>query len=373
MTRRAWTAAATLLALLVVVGAFYGPADEQDAGTISSTSRDGYRAFLDLLVALGVPAERHAGPPDLLPAGATAWWIAPPVCGDDRRAWGGYGFVAAGGTAVVLVPRRGAPVACQLDPDIPLPARIALRPGTRAAGGPVVVAGDLVRGLRRLPAEPFQLAFTAAEGWTVRATADGYPLIVERELGRGRLVLVADARLFRNVRLDAGDTAPLVVDLVRDTGAPRFVEGWVATAGDRGALVYLLASPAVAPFIGVVLVGLLLAWHGTLVPPRRLAASGVGAPTLDTFVDALAGLYARTRDWPRVAARYRELTAARLRRHFGLAPETRTAALIARLERDARFRNGVLDPLVAPRRVDDEPGLAVEVAALDALVARVLR
>src|SRR5439155_358872 len=83
---------------------------------------------------------------------------------------------------------------------------------------------------------------------------------------------------------------------------------------DRGALVYLLASPAVAPFIGVVLVGLLLAWHGTLVPPRRLAASGVGAPTLDTFVDALAGLYARTRDWPRVAARYRELTAARLRR-----------------------------------------------------------
>jgi hypothetical protein len=369
--RGVWIAAGVLLALLIVVGIVRGPDEAEEAAESVATSADGYRALLDLLVALGVPAARHAGPPDGLPVDASAWWLSPSVCAGEAVAWEGRTFVEAGGTAVVLLPRQITPGTCSLGGDLTLPARTGLRPGSRVRGRePIVVAGDLVREPRRLPVDPFVLVFAAADGWTVRATADEHPFALERALGAGRLVLVADARLFRNARLDAGDTAPLLVDLVRDVGAPRFVEPARPVAVEGSALAYLVTSPALGPFLGLVLVGLLLAWHGALVPPRRLAPAGMGTPTLDAFVDALAGLYARSRDWPRIAARYRELTAARLRRHFGLPAGTGAAALVARLERDARFRGDTLAPLVAPPDVVDEAGLLAAVAALDALVAR---
>src|SRR5204863_70103 len=79
------------------------------------------------------------------------------------------------------------------------------------------------------------------------------------------------------------------------------------------------------------------AWQGNLVPPRALPGPGTDTPGLDAFVDSLAALYAGTRDHARVLERYRELAAARLRRHFGMPPETPVGVLAERLARDRRL------------------------------------
>ena len=72
---------------------------------------------------------------------------------------------------------------------------------------------------------------------------------------------------------------------------------------------------------------------GTAICGRRgpRSTGATPAPTLDAFVDSLAQLYARTGDYARVAERYRQLTAARLRRHFGLPVETPLETLLDRL------------------------------------------
>src|SRR5262249_36623472 len=65
----------------------------------------------------------------------------------------------------------------------------------------------------------------------------------------------------------------------------------------------------------------LVAWRGGLVPPRTVDQDAPPAPTLETFVTSLATLYAGSHDYERLLARYRDATARRLRRHFGLPAE----------------------------------------------------
>src|SRR4029453_17260657 len=84
---------------------------------------------------------------------------------------------------------------------------------------------------------------------------------------------------------------------------------------------HLAPSSAAPVFVGLAIVALLLAWHGMLVPPRRLPALADPTPRLDAFVESIATLYARTRDHGRVLDRYREAITAALRRHFAMAPD----------------------------------------------------
>jgi len=79
-------------------------------------------------------------------------------------------------------------------------------------------------------------------------------------------------------------------------------------------------------------------------------------------------LYAATRDHRRVLERYRELTAARLRRHFGLAPDTPLATLIERLRRERRAAPAAIDLLAAGAGARDEAALRAAARALDGLV-----
>jgi len=239
------------------------------------------------------------------------------------------------------------------------------------AEGPVHthhVSGEL--GDRTLEAPPL-LAFGDAGEWTVRASVDGRPLVLERGLGRGAVVLVADALFLRNAWLDRADAAPLAVDVVRAYGVPAFDEHELGPRARRSAAAYLVTSPAVAVFLGLAVTGLLFAWQGALVPPRQVREVDMDAPRLEAFVDAVAALYARTGDHARVLERYRALTADRLRRHLGLAPDTPVAMLIQRLARDAR-----LDPRALALLANDEPpagerALRGAVRALDDLVRTV--
>jgi hypothetical protein len=195
------------------------------------------------------------------------------------------------------------------------------------------VTGDI--GPRTLESPPL-LVFQDAGDWTIRASVDGQPFVLERTVGTGAVVLVADALFLRNAWLDRADAAPLAVDLVHAYGVPQFDERGLGTAADESAGRYLVTSSALPVFVGLAVTGLLFAWGGALVPARRIHDIASEAPRLDTFVDAVARLYARTGDHARVLERYRALTAGRLRRRFGLPPDTPIATLLHRLARDPR-------------------------------------
>lgn len=208
-------------------------------------------------------------------------------------------------------------------------------------------------------------AHGARPSWQVVARLDGHPFALERRLGRGRLVLVADAAFLSNRWLDRGDDAPLALDLARAYGAPHFDELSHGLGRPRSGLAYLLHSCALPFFLGLALLGAAWAWRGAALPPRCVAELDPSAPTLDSFVDSLAALYARSGDHARVFESYRELTARLLRRHFGLHPETPKETLVARLERRRGIGEEGLRLLAEGAPVRSRGELEQAVAVLD--------
>ena len=371
--RRSLVALCVLLGLL---GLLQPDRSREYSRTTYGTTPVGYGAVLALLVELGLPAGRTFAPVGALPSRATIWWILPeglcrpaaPADATPEPPWAGAGWLAAGGTAVVFLGGESAD-ACADIAGVAVPARS--RPAHGSDEPDLVdqtVEGALVPAPRILPL-PALRTFDAPGDWTVRASLDGRPFVLATAVGAGQLVLVADAAPLRNQWLDRGDAAVFAVDLVRAYGVPRIDERHHGMHLERGVLRYLLRSPAVPALLGILLLGLLVVWHGHLWPPRTAAAAGPPAPTLTAFVDSLAQLYARTGDHARVAERYRHLTAARLRRHFGLPAETPLATLLDRLRASRRALPATaLAPLAAPTPVTSAETLGAAVRALDALV-----
>jgi hypothetical protein len=87
----------------------------------------------------------------------------------------------------------------------------------------------------------------------------------------------------------------------------------------------------------------------------------------------LASLYARSRDTARLGERYRELTLARLRRHFGLPAETPAPQIVERLRRDRRLAPALLRALTDPEPPVTEAALRAQARRLDALVKEAVR
>ncbi len=217
------------------------------------------------------------------------------------------------------------------------------------------------------------LVFEDALDWQVRGTLDRQPFLLERTVGAGRLIVIADAAFLRNAWLDSADAAPLAVDLARAYGAPLFDEYEHGFRVEYNALHYLLRSRALPLFVGLALLGLLYAWHGSAYPRRSVSEIDVGVPTLETFVDSVATLSSRTHDFERVFASYRELTLDRIRRHCGLAPSASLRDVKERLERDARISRKMLRGLVDPPAVRSAGELRAAVQMLDLLFDEVRR
>jgi hypothetical protein len=373
MTRRArigLVVASVVLALVALL------VPEQDAELVDATTYGtmpwGYRATHDLLVELGFPVVRHHEPLDDLPARATAWWLAPRgACANADEAaaepaWYPAKWVESGGTAVVFLPdTRNATGICDVD-GYGTPPRI---PADRDSKATVTAVGP-----PRTLHIPKLRTFAEPADWVTRATYADRPLVLEQPVGDGRLVVVADARLVQNLTLAEADTAPFVVDLVRAFGVPRIVEDPIAQPGKRTstAMSYLATSSAAFMLAGVLATGLLIAWRGTLIPPRTIDAGGAAAATLQTFVDSLARLYAGTHDHQRVLTRYRELTAARLRRHLRLPVHTSLEAIAERLGRGRPLAQDARALLLDRAPVATPAELRAAVGRLDALAAEVI-
>jgi len=374
MRRAARVSAVVAFAVLLLIGSFRNEDQRKTTPSTFGTQPLGYRALFDLLTELGYPVERSYDPPDRLSTGRTVWWVEPSgVCRPDEAGpprgdvWPALRWVEGGGRAVVFLPRPWRNASCPLLDTVWLPARPP-GPGLCASGRKedTVVTGDVPR--RRRVLERGLFTFADAGDWIVRARLGGRPFVLERPLGLGQLVVVADAAFLHNRALEHEGAAPLAVDLIRAFGIPRFDEERFAPGAERGAVAYLATSPVLALFVGLALTGLLFAWHEALMPPRAVGDAGAGAPRLETFVDSLAALYAATRDHRRVFERYREMTAGRLRRHFGLGPDMPLAGLVERLRRERRAAPTAIDLLTTGVDVADETALRAAARVLDGLV-----
>jgi hypothetical protein len=227
------------------------------------------------------------------------------------------------------------------------------------------------------------LAFFEAEEEGERALSGWQPLWVEadslapfalaRSLGAGQLVVVADARIVSNARLAQGDAAPFVFDWVRDYGAPWIDEHFHGVVPESRGLRYLAGSPAWAAGVGLLALGGLVFWRGQAWPLRRVDEVDPDAPTLSTFVDSVALLYAGSRDHERVFERYRALGLERIRRILGLAPGTPVEIVVEMLRaREAAWQalgqTGFRELLTRPVPVASAEELARLGARLDVLV-----
>jgi len=409
--RRSTAIAVAVFFSLVVLGLWR----EGDTRTLTPTSFGlipaGDRALFDLLSELGLPVARSYTPPRGLPAHATVWWIEPegpceeakakskpdPETRDTRRlpalALDGPGlgdWIAAGGTAVVLLPddpkvcAAGARLAGRSLP--PRASDSTTPPEAPAATGmlaepPILVEGKLVARPRKLElTAPF--AFQGSTGepdaqgsespWEVWARIGGRPFVLGQTLGEGRLIVIADARFVQNAHLDSADAAPLVADLVRQFGVPWIDERAHGLITSTGALAYLWASPA-APFLaGVGILALAYVWFHAATPARKVPELDPSAPSLEAFVDSLAACYAQTRDHARVFERFRELTARQLRRHFRLPPEAPEFQLVERLRRHFRSPPRALELFAHGTSLQSASELKAAVEQIDRMVRKVV-
>jgi hypothetical protein len=378
MSRPARWSLVALCVLLALLGLLQPDRSRELSHTTFGTIPSGYGGVFDLLTRLELPVRRSFAAAEALPPDATVWWIEPQgVCrlatppeNAIEVPWSGGSWLGAGGTAVVFLAGRAGD-GCAEIAGVPLPERIAPPPQQEVSAH--TVDGPLVGAPRILPLPPLA-TFADGGGGTVRALLDGKPFVVAMAVGAGTLVLVADAAPLRNQWLDAGDAAPFAIDLVRAYGVPRIDERSHGMHREHGAVRYLVRSAALPALLGIVVLGLLVVWRGNLWPARRARERPAPAPTLDAFVDSLAQLYARTGDYRRVAERYRHLTAARLRRHFGLPADTPLATLLDRLRASrSAAPPQALAALASPAAVADAAALARAVRALDALVEDVTR
>ncbi len=295
--------------------------------------------------------------------------------------------------------REGRAERCDAIGDLRLPSRRLhglATPGPEG-GEPARVVHPLVRvgdggaeaTTRALPGAP--LAFFESGGFEDEALrgrsavgqggwrplwvglGDQAPFVLERSVGAGRLVVVADARVLTNARLGEADAAPFVFDWIRTTGPVWIDEHAHGVVPESGTLRYLLRSPAWAAMVGLLGLGLLVGWRGWAWPVRRVEEVDPEAPTLSAFVDSMARLYARSRDFDRIFERYRALSLDRIRRALGLAPGTPAEIVVASLRAreaggSAVRETGLGDLLTRDVRVTSVEELERATARLDALV-----
>ena len=383
--------------LLLIVGMLLPDDSERLTPTSFGVYPHGHRAVFELLTELGFPIRRSFAPPDRITAGSAVWWIAP-----DGLCFELTDFLEQGGTAVVFPPRDcsrigsleipGRGRCCDSDdadesgeeeaeepedeePTEPDPFDRWLAGDFSVDGPPTELQrleGEPGPGRRELDA-PRLRRFSETGDFEVRAWLDGDPFILEKPLGGGTLVLVGDATFLTNGFLDHADAAPLVVDLATHYGVDLLDEFAHGMHRGRHPISYLARSSALPVFAGLALLGLLALWRGSTLPGRSLEAVDLPAPALDRFVASLASLYARSRDQGRGAERYRELTLARLRRHFGLPAETPAEGIVERLRRDRRLSPEQLRTLTEPEEPRGEAALRAQARRLDALVKEAVR
>ncbi len=347
-----------LFVLLLVSGliasAFRGEDTLAETQTSYGAAPAGWGAAYDLLEELGFqPARTRLRLPDR-PLSQTQWLVDPRWRrGDLQEEIDNITrFARAGGTVVLLGADADiwdalslAIVSSERAYECERPRRRG--PNQRARKGSdlaatdeelVTLEGPWLRGRRRIElcaARLFDPSANAESEPVVRSERGDF--VIERRVGAGKLVALADAGFLRNERLANRQHAPFLVDLARAYGAPAFDERchgltpqrslWTALGVGSLALVVLAFAAATLAALA----------HARRWPPRARADDDATL-TLEVFVGSLASLYrARGRALPAAVFRaYRHGFLPRLARALGEDGDLHQNRLEQRLERDAR-------------------------------------
>ena len=312
---RAARAGLAVLAVVVainVIAALVDALAPSPSGPPSSsfaTKPEGLAAWAELARRSGIPVRALRDPPSdasLDGSGTVAVMDAGPITPDEARALRDFaergGRVIAGGeprgwTATLL----GTDVPPDWDSDGPERARRLAETPETAGVARVRTAGDG--------------RWTQADGAERALAGDDGSLLLVRQVGSGRVALLADTSPLQNRLLDEADNAALALAL-SGRGPLTFVES-VHGYGRESGLAALPARFAWA-LIGLVLAALVfMAARGRrLGPPERERREL--APPRRAYVDSLAATTARGKAREEAVAPVRDEARRRLARRAGL-------------------------------------------------------
>jgi hypothetical protein len=299
-------------------------------------------------------------------SGSTQWLIVPSwsehdVADEVREA---ERFAKAGGTVVVIGASESVWDALALS--------VVSKHDKQDSIGPITVQGAWLRAARRIEVKSSALFDEHKDGGsTARVqTAEG-AFVMERSVGSGKIVAVADHRFLSNELLGKFSHAPFLVDLVRAYGAPTFDERCHGLMPPRSSLAAFGGGFLLTTALSLSMLTLAALVRARRWPVRMQSVGAHPPPTLDVFVGSLAGLYrARGRREPDAVFRaYRSGFMRRLQRALIGQREVAQVRLEQRMESDA----GRLGPagrwLMAGRLPTTEAELTRAVAALERYLA----
>ncbi len=337
---RPWALPATILAIGVVLTILLSPGPEPDNANPSTyaTGSAGTWALYHLAKELGARPTRLTGSDfgGALTGRATLVEAGPSTGFDTAQVEAVDRFIRSGGTLVLALDRTAI--------DAPLLRSLGLRMGAEAGPGPWPALLPLASGspLRVLSARAPSLSY-AGTGAIPLLGSVGRPVAVLERVGRGRAVVLDSEAILSNSLLDRAGNARFAAAAL-GLGRPARVifdeihHGY--SLGD-GAGALLWGTPLGLVTVLTALLLLLFLFSsgrrlGRPLPPPELVAV---RSTTDQL-EAVANLYARTRDRRAVAAHYLRQLRAVLGAQ-GLAgpsfgPGSGVQALVEALERAVR-------------------------------------
>jgi hypothetical protein len=345
--------------LLVVAVDRLAPQPEGPDSSAYATAPAGLAAYADLLARHGIRVERRRRPVSegAAPARGTLVVLDPRAIEPEEA-----GAIAAwvrGGGRLVAGGRRGvAWLAGRITQ--PLPARED--GGPRSAGVLAPVAETA--GVRTVQPVAGGELHAISGALPLLGPANG-PLATLTLVGRGRIVVLADASPLQNRALARADNAAFGLALATPGQTVTFLE----TVHGYGAATGLAALPAGARWglIGLLLAGLAFAWsHARRIGPPQDAERPLPPPRAD-YVDALAGSLARTGRPAEVARPLRAAARDGLARRAGLGPDPADEELRAAA---ARIGLGEAETAALLRAPEDLAGALAAGRALAAVNGR---
>jgi hypothetical protein len=400
LPRRVW---APLLVLLLVSGVVSSMLGAEPPLVQTRTSHGGipaaWGAAFDLLQELGLRPERTRAPWPVRPAAQAQWIIDPAwharelphqLAALEEFAGRGGSVVLVGAGGDVLEGLGFGAGLRESDPgieadlaDAGVEPEDAVDAGTPARARAPALSGELtprlmhgpwLRRPRRVEVAAHRLfASDALRADEVRVRSSAGVLAFERQLGRGKIVALADAAFLTNERLGNHDNAAFLVDLVQAFGQPVFDERCHGLLPERSPWSALGGGFVLLAALSLSALGLSVVQYARRWPALRAPERALPPPSLELFVGSLAALYrARGRSEPAAVFRaYRAGFLRRLARGVSGARERAAPGDEQRLAQQAR-RLGVDARWLSEEAVPASPlELATAVAALERYAAAV--
>jgi hypothetical protein len=318
----------------------------------------GYKAAYDLLHELNFPVGRSYLRPNRVPQDRVLWMVMPDFLNpqatltdtdvNDLKSW-----ISAGGVAVVMGTADSQWDRLDFDETV--------------ATGDVTssVKGDFARSALTISIEGLAHFDKADSDTRIRLLSDGQPFALERKIGGGKLIAIADGRFVLNSNLDKADASVLVVDLARALGAPDFDEYSHGLVASESAFA-LFSNPRLLILLALAsLTALLWIAQQHSWPARTPRVQEGPAPSLDSFVESLGVLYAQSNDPNAVFGAYRASFLRRARRQLSPRFEISEHSAIERLARDRALSDEIRLWLAGNRSPANEAELVQAVRALE--------